>query len=89
MIVKVGDLTFGWGADVRSMPENDAYGTFVMPPEVEKGLAEAIIDAGWLPSWRREATERVVYRCDTVACWRQAISTKSAKGQSLQVVEAP
>jgi len=87
MIVKAGDLTFGWGADVRSLPENDAYGTYVMSPETETALAQAIKKAGWAPSWRTKPTERVVYLCNPVAKWRQPVSTKSTKGQSLQVVE--
>jgi hypothetical protein len=88
MIVKVGDLTFGWGAEVRSLPENDAYGTYVMSPETEKALAAAVVAAGWTPSWRTQPTERVVYLCNQNAKWRQPISVKGLKGQSLQVVEA-
>lgn len=89
MIVKVGDLTFGWGADARSLPENDAYGTFVMSPETEKALAHELALAGWVPSWRMTPTERVVYLCDPGGKWRQPVSTKAMKGQSLQVVEVP
>lgn len=92
MIVKVDDLTFGWGADARSLPENpDAYGAYTMSPETEKALARQIELAGWRPSWRREPTERVVYRISDGggASWRQAVTTPSMKGQTLQVVEVP
>lgn len=88
MLVKVGDLTFGWGADARSLPENDAYGVYWMSPETEKALAKAIGDAGWVPSWRAQPTERVVYLCNPVAKWRQPISARGLKGQSLQVVQS-
>jgi len=91
MIVKAGGRTFGWGADVRALPENkDAYGAFVMPKELEAALAQAIRKAGWEPSWRVHPTERVVYLCDPEAKqpWRQTIRTATMRGQFIQVVEA-
>ena len=92
MLVKVGKLTFGWGAEVRDLGENkEAYGAFVMPPEVEKALAREIELAGWAPSWRVNPTERVVFLCDpkAKAPWRQSITTRHSKGQTMQVVEVP
>lgn len=92
MIVKVGSLTFGWGADVRDLPENkDAYGAFVMSPEVEKGLVREIELAGWKPSWKSKPDERVVFLCDPKAKtpWRQSVTTKALRGQTMQVVEVP
>lgn len=92
MLVTVGALTFGWGADVRSLPENkDAYGAFVMSPDVEKELVREIELAGWKPSWKVQPTERVVFLCDPKAKppWRQSVTTKSLRGQTLQVVEVP
>jgi hypothetical protein len=92
MIVKVGSLTFGWGAEVRSLPDNkDAYGAFVMSREVEKDLVRAIELAGWKPSWRVQPTERVVFLCDPKAKepWRQSVTASMMKGQTMQVVEVP
>ncbi len=90
MLVKVGELTFGWGADVRFLPENkDAYGPKSLGPDEEIALAAAIRQAGWVPSWRVKPSERVVFFCDGNAKWRQSVTTKASGGQTLQVVEAP
>jgi len=90
MLIQVGDKTFGWGADVRSLPENaDAYGAYVLTPEEELALAEAIKSAGWVPSWRVSPVARVVFLCELERedPWRRSIVTKATRGQTLQVVE--
>jgi hypothetical protein len=92
MLITVDGKTFGWGADVRTLPENkDAYGPFVMGAKLELELGEAIRKEGWLPSWRLKPTERVVFLCNPTAAspWRQTLTSATSRGQFLQVVEAP
>lgn len=89
MLLKVGSLTFGWGAEVRDLPENkDAYGPRVLSHEEEIALAVALGKAGWLPSWRVKPRERVVFLCEP-GKWRQTITSKSSPGQTLEVLEEP
>lgn len=91
MLLKVGDLTFGWGADVRALPENShAYGPKVLTEEQELALAAALKKARWKPSWRTNPQERVVFLTDPKAKeWRQSVTTKAMRGQTLEVVEVP
>jgi hypothetical protein len=92
VIVKVGDLTFGWGAEVRDLPENsESYGSRLLSAEEEGALAAAIKEAGWKPSWKAQPTERVVFLTGVTpdgARWRSRIVTQATRGQYMQVVEA-
>ncbi len=89
MIVKVGDKTYGWGADARDLPKNDdAYGAKLLTVTEELLLGEAIVKAGWKPFWKRSVEDRVVFLVKPKV-WRQAITAPQMTGQTLQVKELP
>lgn len=89
MIVTVGDRTYGWGAEVRDLPNNAAaYGEkHIAEPELA-ALAKAIRALGWEPFWKRTSEERVVFLCEP-GKWRQGITGTGMAGQKLQVKERP
>lgn len=87
MLLKVDGKTYGWGKEVRDLPENkDAYGPHILTADEEVALAKALKVAKWTPSWRQQPTERVVFLCEPGA-WRQTLASKGAPGQQMQVVE--
>jgi hypothetical protein len=88
VVIKVGNQTFGWGADVRDLPENrDAYGPHHLTLEEQEALAVAIRAAGAEPSWRARPTEKVVFLCDEKKTWRQSLVSGRERGLTLQVKE--
>ncbi len=88
MIVKVGDRTYGWGADARDLPKNDdAYGAKMLTAGEAALLGQAIKAAGWKPFWKRAVEDRVVFLISEK--WRQAITARDMQGQTLQVKELP
>jgi hypothetical protein len=87
MLVKVGDRTYGWGAEVRELPNNaEAYGAKLLSDSDMLGLSKAIREAGWQPAWRRQPSERIVFLCEP-GKWRQAITAFGMDGQTYQVRE--
>jgi len=87
MLIEVGDRTYGWGADVRDLPNNaEAYGAKLLTNDDMVSLSKAIRGAGWVPAWKRLPSERVVFLCDP-GKWRQAITAFGMDGQFYQVVE--
>jgi hypothetical protein len=89
MLVKVGDRTYGWGAEVRDLPNNaEAYGAKLLSEADMGALSKAIRAAGWLASWKRLPSERVVFLCEP-GKWRQAVTAFGMDGQYYQVKEEP
>ena len=89
MIVQVGDNTYGWGADVKALPNDPgAYGAKV----IDQGEAEMLFKAceaeGWELFSKVDLEERQVFLVAPKA-WRRPISVKLMKGQILQVREMP
>lgn len=88
MLIEVDGRTYGWGADVRDLPENsDAYGPHIMDLKEQTALGKAIVAAGWVPQWKLKPHARVVFLCDPKAKWRQSLTTRDMVGQTLQVTE--
>jgi hypothetical protein len=87
MLVKVGDRTYGWGSEIRDLPNNaEAYGAKLLTDDDMLSLSKAIREAGWVPAWKRLPSERVVFLCDP-GKWRQAITAFGMDGQFYQVTE--
>lgn len=89
MLVKVGDRTYGWGAEVRDLPNNsEAYGSKLLSEGEMLELSRAIRGSGWTPCWRWAVSDRVVFLCEPEK-WRQSITAANMAGQFYQVREEP